>query len=220
MIQRRRRTGKGRAERLLELSVAVRGRVFGQPLQPSPGGRGHRDLAPPGPRRRKLWERGRSWCHSSSEWPGHSKLQRVKGCDSGGFGLSCFVETPPLSVSSEAPGGRGCRNFPVRGQWGVLMLLTSEGEHDPVGLDSAPPTLLVPSLTFSGFSPWKLCEDSVPDQVWDFQWLTFWDLLIIFFERKSSSQMRAGEGLMVLCSWKPMCVPTVLVPGNCLVNPA
>ena len=30
--------------------------------------------------------------------------------------------------------------------------------------------------------------------------------------------MRAGEGLMVLCSWKPMCVPTVWVPGNCLVR--
>ncbi|KAI4565083.1 hypothetical protein MJT46_009426 [Ovis ammon polii x Ovis aries] len=75
----------------------------------------------------------------SSEWPVRSKSQRVRGCDSGGFGLSCFVETPPLSVSSVAPAGRVCRNFPVRGQRGVFMLLTSEGERDPTGLDNAPP---------------------------------------------------------------------------------
>lgn len=57
--------------------------AFGQPLRPSPGGRGHRDLVPPGPRRRKLWERDRNWCNASSEWPGRSKSQRVRGCDSG-----------------------------------------------------------------------------------------------------------------------------------------
>ena len=122
--------------------------------------------------RKKLCGHSKSGCPSSSGQASPSR--RASGADSGVFDLNFFVvETPPPSISPRGPGGRVCREFPLRGQWDVL---TSEEERDPVGPGSALSAALVCPLTFGRVSLWDNCENSVPHQVWDFTWVIFRDL--------------------------------------------